>query len=241
MTQPFYGKYRGTVVSNKDPLYLGRIQARVPDVTGDEACGWALPCMPFGGKGLGFLALPAQGANVWIEFEHGDPDYPIWTGCFWELTPQLPSEAVIPPSYQRLVMRTEGGSCFVIDDTPGTGGITLKTAAGEKLVLSATGVLLQTKGGDKLVLSPQGITLQTAGGDKLALSAQGTTLQTSSQQKLSLGAQGVELNNGNGAAIKLAGPQVAIDGGTVDVKAKAKTSISGPAGVSINNGALEIL
>jgi len=34
-------------------------------------------------QGVGLFFLPPKGANVWVEFEGGDPDYPIWSGCFW--------------------------------------------------------------------------------------------------------------------------------------------------------------
>ena len=76
----FYGKYRGLVTDIQDPLMLGRIKAQVPDVMGSDDSGWAMPCAPFGGSQAGFFALPVVGAGVWIEFEHGDPDYPIWAG-----------------------------------------------------------------------------------------------------------------------------------------------------------------
>ena len=91
MNETFIGKYRGVVTDNKDPFMLGRIRARVADVTGDGECGWALPCAPFGGSATGFIAVPAEGALVWIEFEHGDPDYPVWSGCFWGAISALPS------------------------------------------------------------------------------------------------------------------------------------------------------
>ena len=61
---------------------MGRIKARVPDVLGDRESGWAMPCAPFGGSGMGFIALPSVDAGVSIEFEYGDPDYPIWSGCW---------------------------------------------------------------------------------------------------------------------------------------------------------------
>ena len=47
----FYGKYRGVVTDNQDPLMIGRIRAKVPDVMGDLESGWATPCAPFGGSG----------------------------------------------------------------------------------------------------------------------------------------------------------------------------------------------
>lgn len=83
-SQKFYGKYRGRVNDNRDPEGLGRIRALVPDVIGDEETGWALPSAPYAGDGVGFLFIPPIGANVWIEFEKGNPDNPIWVGCFWD-------------------------------------------------------------------------------------------------------------------------------------------------------------
>ena len=81
--QRFYGKYRGKVTDNADPNNQGRIRATVPAVYDCKESGWALPCSPYGGKGVGFFFIPSVGANVWIEFENGDPDYPIWVGYFW--------------------------------------------------------------------------------------------------------------------------------------------------------------
>jgi uncharacterized protein involved in type VI secretion and phage assembly len=44
---------------------------------------WAMPCVPYAGSGVGFCCLPDPGTGVWVEFEAGDPSYPIWSGCFW--------------------------------------------------------------------------------------------------------------------------------------------------------------
>lgn len=79
----FLGKYRGQVSDTNDPLMVGRIRARVPDVFGDEQSGWALPCFPLAGPGVGLFAIPPVGAWVWLEFEYGEPENPIWTGCFF--------------------------------------------------------------------------------------------------------------------------------------------------------------
>ena len=79
----FYGKYRGVVTTNRDPNGMGRIRVKVQDVLGDQESGWAMPCVPYAGKGVGLYLIPPEKAFVWIEFEHGDPDYPVWTGCFW--------------------------------------------------------------------------------------------------------------------------------------------------------------
>jgi len=78
----FFGKYRGTVSDNDDPTKRGRLKVKVPSVLGTVEA-WAMPCVPYAGKNAGFYSLPATGVGVWVEFEAGDPSYPVWTGCFW--------------------------------------------------------------------------------------------------------------------------------------------------------------
>lgn len=90
--QQFFGKYRGKVTANKDPKNLGRIQVSVPAIFSDGKQGWAMPCSPYAGKDIGFFTIPPIETNVWVEFEGGDPDYPIWSGCFWGDN-ELPKEA----------------------------------------------------------------------------------------------------------------------------------------------------
>jgi hypothetical protein len=79
----YWGKYRGRVESNLDPELMGRIQVSCPAVPGLRL-GWAMPCVPYAGPGVGWFAIPPIGADVWVEFEGGDPNYPIWAGCFWQ-------------------------------------------------------------------------------------------------------------------------------------------------------------
>lgn len=155
MSNQFYGKYRGTVTDIQDPLMLGRVRAKVPDVMGEQESGWAMPCVPFGGSGMGFFALPTVGAGVWIEFEHGDPDYPIWTGCWFGSVAEMPTELLAPP-YKKVLLKTEGGHSIVLDDTPGVGGITLETSGGQKIVLNAMGVEITSgQGGTIKITGPQ--------------------------------------------------------------------------------------
>ena len=137
----FYGKYRGTVTDINDPLMSGRVKAKVPDVLGDLETGWALPCAPFGGNSAGFFALPVVGAGVWVEFEQGNPDKPIWSGCWWGSAAEMPPLLLVPP-YKKLMIVTEGGNSITIDDTPGIGGITLETSSGQKLTMSSISVEL---------------------------------------------------------------------------------------------------
>ena len=119
-----YGKYRGKVAGNIDPLQLGRIQVACPAVLGDGRLAWALPCTPYAGPGVGFFAVPPEGADVWVEFEGGDPDYPIWAGCFWSAG-QVPAQ----PALASTKMLKTDGLTLKVDDLPGAGGVTLEVSS----------------------------------------------------------------------------------------------------------------
>lgn len=157
MTEPqrFLGKFRGTVVSNVDPLRQGRISALVPDVLGSMPSGWALPCVPCGGQSTGLLALPAIGAGVWMEFEGGDPGYPIWTGAWWGSAAELPVAAnLVPPGVTGLVYSTQLGNALVISDAPGpTGGLLLQTATGAMIAVNDLGITIQNGKGASITLT----------------------------------------------------------------------------------------
>jgi uncharacterized protein involved in type VI secretion and phage assembly len=155
MTGQYFGKFRGTVTDINDPLFTGRIRAKVPDVFGEDESGWAMPCAPYGGQSVGFFALPTTGAGVWIEFEHGDPDYPVWTGCWFGSAAELPPVLLAPP-YKKVLLVTPAGHSITLDDTPGIGGITLQTADGAKIALTSLGITIDDgKGGQISLTGPQ--------------------------------------------------------------------------------------
>ncbi|WP_347260870.1 phage baseplate assembly protein V [Rudaea sp.] len=157
----YYGKYRGTVFNNVDPEQRGRIQAMVPDVLGLTPSTYALPCVPIAGKQSGTFVVPEVGAGVWIEFEQGDPDYPIWTGCFWGLVAEVPALALTaqPPS-GAVVLQTTLQNTLMISDTPGpAGGILLKTATGAMIAINATGITISNGQGATIVLSGPSVTV----------------------------------------------------------------------------------
>jgi hypothetical protein len=75
----YFGKYRGIVTENDDPLKMGRVKAQCPKVFGRQGeTDWALPCLP-----PGFKKIPEIGDFIWLEFEDGDARYPIWTGVWF--------------------------------------------------------------------------------------------------------------------------------------------------------------
>jgi len=111
----YFGKYRGTVTDNADPTNRGRIKVRVPAVLGDLQV-WAMPCVPYTGNGSGTYMVPEPEAGVWVEFEAGDPSYPIWTGSFWaddELPTNETDNIATPPLK---IVRSEKGLMVTFDD-----------------------------------------------------------------------------------------------------------------------------
>jgi uncharacterized protein involved in type VI secretion and phage assembly len=155
--QKFYGKYRGIVTSNSDEMFLGRIKAKVPDVLGSDESGWATPCAPFGGDGMGMFCLPKVGAGVWMEFEQGDPDYPIYSGAWWGSIAQVPTDVFTPVPYKKFMIKTEGGNVLTLDDSPGPlGGITLQTAGGQSIKMTSLGIEITFSASQVVKISPTG-------------------------------------------------------------------------------------
>lgn len=127
----YYGKYRGIVTNNKDPDNLGRVKAKIKEVLGDVESGWALPCAPYAGNGVGHYTVPPVGSGVWIEFEAGDVSCPIWSGCWWadKEVPKNETGTMATPSLK--IIRTEQGLMVTMDDNSQT--ITLSDQNGSNI------------------------------------------------------------------------------------------------------------
>jgi len=157
----YYGKYRGTVINNVDPMQIGRIQAMVPDVSSLLPTSWAMPCLPIASKQMGTFFVPQVGAGVWIEFEQGNPDYPIWTGGFWGLVGEVPALALTGvPGNPNMVLQTTAQNTLMLSDLPGpTGGIMLKSTTGATLVVNDTGIYIQNGKGASITLIGPTVTI----------------------------------------------------------------------------------
>ncbi|NCC30901.1 MAG: hypothetical protein EOM24_02630 [Chloroflexia bacterium] len=169
----YYGKYRGRVLDNADPLKSGRVQVEVPAIAGAEPLGWALPCLPYAGDGHGLYMVPEAGDLVWIEFEGGHLSCPIWVGCFWAAD-QLPVGA--EPGV--FLLHTGAGNSFKISDVDET--ITFTTAGGHVLTLSDAD--------DTLTLTHSGGASITVEGDTITINSGST--------KIVLNSSAVNVNDG---------------------------------------------
>ena len=160
----YFGKYRGTVINNIDPEQRGRMLLLVPDVLGPAPTTWAEPCVPLAGPTgtpMGSYFLPPIGAGVWVEFEQGDVNHPIWVGCRFGSAADVPPLAFAGlPVSPNIVLQTAGQNTLVISDLPGpTGGIMLKSTTGATLIVNDTGIYIQNGKGASLVMVGPNVTV----------------------------------------------------------------------------------
>jgi hypothetical protein len=137
----FFGKYRG-VVTDIDDATL-RIKAKVPQVLGESATGWCMPCVPYAGQNVGIAFLPEKGSGVWIEFEGGDVSLPIWVGCFWfdgtqpeDASPQV--KTIVTVAKHKILLNDKDGKIIISTNDGNTitldgDGITLDRASSIKI------------------------------------------------------------------------------------------------------------
>jgi len=172
----FYGKYRGFVKDNADPEHLGRLKLQVPSVLGsDVVTGWATPCLPYGGDAdQGFLFIPEVDAGVWVEFEEGDLEFPIWVGAFWSKPggdSELPkpndpdgaeqSDVQDPPT--RKIIKTLKGHTIQLEDKDGEELITIvhnvDSSKRNVITLDASGITLTDFTKNKIEMTDSAFTL----------------------------------------------------------------------------------
>lgn len=261
-----FGKYRGLVTDNVDPLKIGRLKVNVPAVPG-MAENWALPCAPYAGDQVGFYTMPPIGAKVWVEFEGGDPSHPIWSGCFWQ-APEVPTEVGDNPDdpSQVKVFKTRVATLWV-NDTDQQGKITLRftdpTVSPPTTVLleiDSDGVRLTVEGQSatsKVTQTPEDIitdstTLSTTTSQDTTFTAQGkltasatadmslsTQANLSAQATSSASVQGMSVSVSADTSLSLSGADATLSGqASTTVSSTASTSVSGAASLSLGGASI---
>jgi len=142
-------------------MMLGKIQVSVPAVLGEGSLSWAMPCVPYAGNGVGFFMIPPVGANIWVEFEGGDIDYPIWSGCFWG-TDEVPASPAVP---QMKVIKMDNIT-LTMSELPGAGEVTLEVsppavALPLKMTFDSSGIKLDAGPLGVVELTPAGVKINS--------------------------------------------------------------------------------
>jgi hypothetical protein len=117
---------------------------------------------------MGVFFVPPIGAGVYVEFEQGDPDYPVWVGCRWGAPSDVPLAARAGnPADPNIIIQSLLQQAIVISDlppsvpptvmppTPPTGGITLRSTTGASIVVNDAGVFISNgKGATIMMVGP---------------------------------------------------------------------------------------
>lgn len=210
--QKYYGKFRAFVVDNEDPEQRARLRVRVPSVFGQQETFWALPCLPFGGLAdQGLFMVPEVSAQVWVEFEEGNKDVPIWTGVFWQPSEAIPTEAQKTPPTTR-VIKTPSGHVLQFDDESGAEKFRLAHPAGSEMTIDEQGTIeLTDKNGSQLKLdaSNNNVTVEDSSGNKLLMDSNGTKVTDINGNEIIMAAGQLTIK---GQIITINGSQVAIGG-----------------------------
>jgi uncharacterized protein involved in type VI secretion and phage assembly len=151
----YFGKYRATVLNNFDLQNQGRIQVQLGDRYGLFPSTWALPSFQFAGKGMSsIVSLPAVGSMVWVEFEAGDPDFPIWSGSFWPDPAGFPVLALAgaTPATPNIHMQTTTGTSITLSDNPAQ-QVFVKTATGAMITIGAAGIVISNGQGASIAMT----------------------------------------------------------------------------------------
>jgi hypothetical protein len=158
-TEKFFGVYQGTVTVNVDPMLRGRVQLMVPDVHSFIPTTWAEPSVPLAGPSgppMGVYMVPPPGTGVWVMFQHGDPDKPVWMGCRWGLPTDIPPLALLGnPADPNICIQSLLQHTLMISDmppSPVTGGIILKSTTGAMIVVNDSGIYISNGKGAMITM-----------------------------------------------------------------------------------------
>ena len=115
-----------------------------------------MPCLPFAGIQSGVYVVPEIGSTVWVEFEQGNPDYPIWVRLLLGLgrPRSRRSRSPRPRASRSWSIQTPLENTLMISDVPGpTGGILLKSSTGALISISDTGIIISNGQGATIAMT----------------------------------------------------------------------------------------
>jgi uncharacterized protein involved in type VI secretion and phage assembly len=166
-----FGKHRAQVVDNNDPEQRGRILVICPTLSPKRpksipassnwadvvfeypVIGWCSPAMSYG-----HFTVPPIGAGVWLEFEAGHPQFPIYSGVWYSKSGKLPDVPSVPdfvkatPPTKRITSSVKHR--ITLDDTDDEEQLDILSFSGHKITLddSNNKVVIKTSLGHTITL-----------------------------------------------------------------------------------------
>ena len=203
----YYGKYRGEVTDNEDADKIGAVKVKVPAIFGATLEVWAKPCFTYG-----HFFVPAVADKVWVEFEGGDPQYPIWVGTWYPQAGTPEKSRVSPPDNR--VIQTASGHTIELDDTGDKPRITIRHKDNSFLAIDDKGsVIVANKNGSTIYLNAdkKEATLLSEQGHLLAMNDKGMVMMNKEGSGLDL----------TGDTVRITAAKILLEGTTVSLGAGA--------------------
>lgn len=215
MAKQYFGKYRGIVKDNRRNNVYGQIDVSVPSIFPAEEVVHATPALPFG-----YFFVPETGANVWVEFEGGNPDLPLWTGLVYT-DDQYAAEAKVDPPQSR-VIKTAAGHLVVFNDKDGEASIQVKDGAnGHEILLNGDGIQVTdgVNSGQVITLDSAGVSITDKNTNEVVLDSSGVSVTDANQNKVTLAASGITVETAAGAKITITAAMLTVEcPGAVQIK-----------------------
>jgi len=163
----FYGVYTALVTDVVDPDGQGRVRVRLPwspDSEGSDYQAWARLATLMAGDNRGSWFIPDTGDEVLVAFEAGDPRRPYVVGALWNGRDAPPESMDEAGRNDVKTLRSRNGVVVTLDDTSGRESLTLKTPAGQSVVLEDGPGSIEVKdsNGNTVKLDTSGITVTAA-------------------------------------------------------------------------------
>lgn len=179
-----FGKFRATVSSIKDDKHMGRIKVKCPRIYGESESPMCIPCMPFTGDKWGSIMLPEVNDTVWIEFEEGDTEKPLYVGGWW-----LENKTPVQTDYDntakfKRVIKTKSGHMILFYEESGKEYVQIVEKHGNIVKLDDKGITLQDFSDNKIVTTDQGISIEDMNGNKVDMTSSGTVIESCSDMNL---------------------------------------------------------
>lgn len=101
----WFGKYRAIVMDNNDPERRGRVRVQCPKVLGNYLSSWCEPCIPYATDYAGDYYVPPINETIWVEFEEGNVDKPIWGGGWYKIDSTPLTKDSNPTDYRYITFK----------------------------------------------------------------------------------------------------------------------------------------
>lgn len=201
----------GTVVENRDPSGLERVRVFVPELIGAEVeveqCPWAIPVhsrVQGMSPNVGSFGVPVIGSEVFVEFQQGDPAYPMYWGGVVSKRNHVDLALVNYPA--RYGMQDARGNYLYVD-----------TAAGDIEIFHFSGLKVRIEPtGQVQIQAPSNVNINITGNATLQV---GGNVDAQATGDMTFNAGGNFRVSASGIALNSSGDCVSNSGGTFAVQA----------------------